>query len=1023
MSDNPLSAATATRIGRYDVICELGRGGMGIVYKAEDKLIGREIAIKTLTETTPDLRERFYVEARSGILNHANIVTIYEIGEYEGNPYIAMEYVAGESLEKILRTGKRPSLLETLSTIEQLCSGLGYAHQNGVQHRDVKPANLILQPDSRVKIVDFGIARLADQTTRLTRTDALIGTFHYIAPERLKGEMSDGRSDIWSAGVILYQMITGQLPFDGANVSTLYKVISEPYPPLRNYNQDLPEELIAIVERALAKNPDDRYSTAEEMAFDLQAISGSLQKERMGDLMVSAKRLMEQGQLAHARTVLLDLQRIDAQDADVRRMMREVQEQLSRTQKTEQVRQLVEQAEEAVYSQRYDEAIQVYRQAIKLDQEDTLQLAERLESIQGLKEKHDRIDLLRQQAVSARGRGDLIGAQDLLGQAITLDEKNTDLRNAYATVLREIERKSNEEKLQELLQIARESYISRRYTDTIARLREATELDPTHQEVQQLLHEAVNRQDQEIRRKLNEQVAAEVQDCIYREDFDKALKQLNRALEKLPTETLLLRLKVETEKKKREFQAQQVAQAAAQKAQNLFSDAPAEALAVVETALEQVPGEERLVQLKFRLEEQIKRLKRDELLAQAMKLARAEIDATQFDKAIQILESVRIECGTTEDVTSLLEFARAEKQALARQRQSNETRAEAQALMSAGKYEAAIAKLEPVAADMEDPALNALLVQAQQALQEALQRLESIESHVRSLAETDLQEALRLLESQPPEVISNGKISALRQELNKKANIQRAIQTAIVHFETSLAKLDLRGSMDALESVRRTHGESPELAQATAEAKSKRLSFANASLTASMDEASKALLRNEPREAREILRRPEKLAEYADTQVRSDWKLQLKMASKAPSTKPSAGEKALPNGVKGRSLTWIYIAAGLIFVAILGLVWRRSVRPSVPVPLATTYLQLNASPWAIVQQVTDGKGHSVELPVGGHSTPMRLEGLPAGDYQVTFQSADQNNQVEHCQLTLEKHLCTSTFAEPDIKLLLSGDQP
>src|SRR5580698_4901032 len=398
MSHNPLSAATATRIGRYDVICELGRGGMGIVYRAEDKLIGREIAIKTLTETTPDLRERFYVEARSGILNHANIVTIYEIGEYEGNPYIAMEYVAGESLEKILRTGKRPSLLETLSTIEQLCSGLGYAHQNGVQHRDVKPANLILQPDSRVKIVDFGIARLADQTTRLTKTDALIGTFHYIAPERLKGEMSDGRSDIWSAGVILYQMITGQLPFDGANVSTLYKVISEPYPPLRNYNQDLPEELIAIVERALAKNPDDRYSTAEEMAFDLQAISGSLQKERMGDLMVSAKRLMEQGQLAHARTVLLDLQRIDAQDADVRRMMREVQEQLSRTQKTEQVRQLVEQAEEAVYSQRYDEAIQVYRQAIKLDQEDTLQLAERLESIQGLKEKHDRIDLLRQQA-------------------------------------------------------------------------------------------------------------------------------------------------------------------------------------------------------------------------------------------------------------------------------------------------------------------------------------------------------------------------------------------------------------------------------------------------------------------------------------------------------------------------------------------------------------------------------------------------------------------------------------------------
>jgi eukaryotic-like serine/threonine-protein kinase len=1022
MSRDPLSATTATRIGRYDVICELGRGGMGIVYRAEDKLIGREIAIKTLTETTPELRERFYVEARSGILNHANIVTIYELGEYEGNPYIAMEYVAGESLEKILGTGNKPSLLETLSTIEQLCSGVGYAHQNGVLHRDVKPANLIVQPDGRVKIVDFGIARLADQTTRLTRTDALIGTFHYIAPERLKGEMSDGRSDIWSAGVILYQMITGQVPFDGANVSTLYKVISEPYPPLRNYNADLPEELIAVVERALAKNPDDRYSTAEEMAFDLQAISGSLQKERMGDLMISAKRLMEQGQLAHARTVLLDLQRIDSQDIDVRRMMREVQEQLSRTQKTEQVRQLVEQAEEAVHYQRYDEAIQFYRQAIRLDQEDTFQLNERLDNILGLKERLDRIGLLRKQAVSARERGDLIAAQDLLGQAITLDEKSTDLRNAYAIVLREIGKKNNEGKLQELLQVAREDYISRRYTDTIARLREATELDPTHPEVQQLLHDAVNRQDQEIRRKLNEQIAAEVQDCLYHEDFDRALKQLNRALEKLPTEASLLRLKVETEKKKREFQAQQVAQAATQKAQDLFTDAPEESIAVVEAALEQVPGDERLVQLKFRLEEHIRRLKRDELLAQSMRQAHNEIDAAQFDQAIQILESARIECGTTEDVTALLEFARAEKHAMARHQQSSETRAEAQALMTAGKYEAAIAKLEPVAAVVDDPALNALLEQARQTLQETLQRLKALESRSRLLAETDLQVALRLLESQSPEVIADSKISALRQELSEKADVQRAIQAAIAHFEASLAKQDLRGSMDALESVRRAHGESPALTQAITESRGKRLSVANASLTASMEEASKALQRNEPQEAREALRGSEKLAEYADTQLRSNWKHQLKTVSKAPNTRSRAGEKSLPATVKGKSWAWAYVAAGLIVAAIFGLVWTQHTNSPMPV-LLSTYLQLNASPWAIVQQVTDGNGLSLELPAGDHSTPLRLNGLPIGNYQVTFQGADKTIQVERCQLTLAKHLCTSSFAELNVKQLLSGDQP
>src|SRR5215469_8263011 len=166
MSNGVSSTTPVANIGRYSVICELGRGGMGIVYRGEDKLIGREVAIKTLTEITPELRERFYVEARSGVLNHPNIVTVYEFGDHEGMPFIAMEFVSGDSLEKILRSGRKLTLLETLSIIEQLCSGLGYAYQCRGVHRDIKPANLIVQPDGKVKIVDFGIARLADQSTR-----------------------------------------------------------------------------------------------------------------------------------------------------------------------------------------------------------------------------------------------------------------------------------------------------------------------------------------------------------------------------------------------------------------------------------------------------------------------------------------------------------------------------------------------------------------------------------------------------------------------------------------------------------------------------------------------------------------------------------------------------------------------------------------------------------------------------------------------------------------------------------------
>jgi serine/threonine protein kinase len=273
MSNDP-KTATTDRIGRYHITGEIGRGGMGVVYRGEDKLIGREVAIKTLTEATPELRERFYVEAKSGILSHPNIVTVYELGEHEGNPFIAMEFLPGESLEKILRQRGRLPVPDSISIVEQICAGLGYAHAHGLLHRDVKPANVIVLPDGRVKIVDFGIARLADRDTRLTKTDALLGTFHYIAPERLKGEVSDGRADIWSAGIMLYEMISGDLPFRGKDVSALYRVIHDPYPPITQMVEDAPEELKAVLDKALAKEAKDRYATAEEMAFDLQALGG-----------------------------------------------------------------------------------------------------------------------------------------------------------------------------------------------------------------------------------------------------------------------------------------------------------------------------------------------------------------------------------------------------------------------------------------------------------------------------------------------------------------------------------------------------------------------------------------------------------------------------------------------------------------------------------------------------------------------------------------------------------------------------
>ncbi|HEX7961336.1 MAG TPA: serine/threonine-protein kinase, partial [Terriglobales bacterium] len=229
---------TITKIGKYDVIDVLGEGGMGIVYRAVDNRIGRLVAIKMMTggyADNPDLLKRFYREAQSaGSLQHPNIVIIYDLGEEAGNPYMVMEYMPGEPLDKIIDIRRPMSIVDRLGIIIQVSSALNYAHQHGIVHRDIKPGNVMVMPDGSVKILDFGIARVQDKS--MTKTGQIIGTINYMSPEQLKGQVVDGRSDIFSAGVVLYELLSGSLPFEtGDTASTIHKILHEPPPPLKNY--------------------------------------------------------------------------------------------------------------------------------------------------------------------------------------------------------------------------------------------------------------------------------------------------------------------------------------------------------------------------------------------------------------------------------------------------------------------------------------------------------------------------------------------------------------------------------------------------------------------------------------------------------------------------------------------------------------------------------------------------------------------------------------------------------------------
>jgi len=269
---------TVTKAGRYEIIGELGRGAMGVVYKAMDPVIGRTVAVKTirLSEegtglSRPELLTRFQTEARAaGLLTHPNIVVVFDAGEEDGLYYITMELVEGKSLQALLDSGHAFPLPRTLRIMEQTCSALQFAHERNVVHRDIKPANLMLTADDTVKVTDFGTAKILQFGT-VQQTAHVMGTPSYMSPEQVKGRAVDGRSDIFSLGVMLYEMVTAEKPFPGQNITTvIYKIVNEDPVPPRQIDPSIHPGISAVVMRALEKEPEQRYQNCREMLEDLR---------------------------------------------------------------------------------------------------------------------------------------------------------------------------------------------------------------------------------------------------------------------------------------------------------------------------------------------------------------------------------------------------------------------------------------------------------------------------------------------------------------------------------------------------------------------------------------------------------------------------------------------------------------------------------------------------------------------------------------------------------------------------------
>ena len=721
-----------TRIGRYQVQAELGRGGFGRVYRAHDPTVGRVVAIKTLTAGgEPELLTRFRNEASAaGKLRHPNIVIIYDFGDHDGAPYLVMELLDGQDLERILSGGEPLTLLKKLDIMVQAATGLHHAHSHDVVHRDIKPANIMLLADGTVKILDFGIALLTQATAaRLTPQGALVGTFPYMAPEQFYAGTSDVLTDIFAFGITCYRLLTGQHPFQAAEMGGLmYNIMHQTPAPIRSFCPECPEALEEAVFKLLAKDRDGRYPNLEDFRFDLEPVVNDLRKESAGQLIVQARRLIDSGQLEAARAVVR--QALEADPAN--RVARDLRKDLHRKAENKPIRPriaaLVNAGRERLESRRFEDAIRRFESAIRLDNSDPA-LHALIEQARAAWQQAQRAGRLVEEARRALERDDLRAALRHATEASAADPRDAEAKELLAEVRTRVEARERFERRQrgaavkKLVSDAQALLDRGRPQEATSLLYEASIQYPDESEVTSLLEVARLRlrrqQEQEATARTPAGRTEEVQNAIakatdlfHRGEVDSASEILRTASARYPEEARLAELMKQTEAERESRRREHEVRKTLRQARELLNrgDTP-QATLVLTQASAQYPSAAEIAELleavQTRQHEQVHQLAVAKIVDEARRLAAAK----QLAQALAVLEDGLKQFPGTESFERLRQTVRA---ALAREPELAEAGRRAAALLADGHPDDAVSLLESRYAD--EPAVRDLLARARQAV-------------------------------------------------------------------------------------------------------------------------------------------------------------------------------------------------------------------------------------------------------------------------------------------------------------------
>ncbi len=646
------------KLGKYEIIEELGRGAMGVVYKARDPFIGRLVALKTITtglQDQPELLQRFYREAQAaGGLQHPNVVTIYDLGEGDGTPYIAMEFLEGEDLEHIISDQRPIPLSQKIGYIVQAARALEYAHKRGVVHRDIKPANMVALKDGTIKVLDFGIARLVD--TSRSQTGLLIGTVNYMSPEQVRGERVDGRSDIFSLGVTLYELLTYERPFQGNNfTAVMLAIISQEPKAINQVNPDIPQDVADIVHKFLKKDVGERYQDLGDFLIDVDAVWKRLQSEAITKMVAESQDLVAKKDLQKARDVLRQAVQIDPGNKTAKTALEKINAELKRTMMQPQAQEHVTKGEGLLKEGKLQEAGQAAEAALKLDSV----YAPAQELLKKVQDERGKAELVKEFLKTTKQRlaeGDLTAADQSLKKALELEAGSKEAKDLQKQLNEEKVRREKRKKLLDSMQQARNLWTQQQFEECIQLLTGLQKEFPGEDEVTKLLETV--REDEAEQTKHSK--LAEAKSLLAAQRFADALNVLTPLVEKYKDDPAVQKLHDHIQQE-RKIHAQRVRLEREQTALRklVTEEKYSEAISKGEQLVKEFPEEVELARMVDYARSQQAQIDQARRLKEAVNRVQAIYDKGNWDGVVKAADKELESFPGNQEIRGMLDEARA----------------------------------------------------------------------------------------------------------------------------------------------------------------------------------------------------------------------------------------------------------------------------------------------------------------------------------------------------------------------------